>query len=84
MKAQDLSSGDFVEHYLAPHTIWEVRNVERYTSDGGQASLKWVGGAKITYALRQRICDVYVGGDVAHINNLRPANPMLVIALVSR
>jgi len=84
MNAFDLNNGDFVEHYLAPQTVWEVRNVDQYTTDGGQAALKWVGGKAITYDLRQQICNVFLGSDVARIRDLIPANPMMVIALVSR
>ena len=81
MNAHLLEVGDYVEHDLAPHTVWQVIAMEPYSARGGQARLRWVGGNKITYELRLRILNVYQGGDVAFIARLEPANPMLVIAL---
>lgn len=84
MKRDELHPGDYVEHRSARNTIWEVVAVEPWTPDGGQAKLRWVGGERITYEARLRIFEVYDGGDVALIRDLCPANPMLVIALVSQ
>ena len=84
MNAADLSPGDYVEHCNSPGTIWQARDIEPYTPDGGHADLKWVGGTKITYELRGRICNVYDNGTTAFIRDLRPANPMMVLALESR
>lgn len=84
MKRDELHPGDYVEHRSARNTIWEVVAVDSWTPDGGQAKLRWVGGEKITYDMRPKIFEVYEGGDVALIRHLRPANPMLVIALVSQ
>jgi hypothetical protein len=84
MHRDDLEPGDYVEHRLAPNTIWEAVAVDPWTPDGGQATLRWIGGQPITYELRKRIFNVFINGSVTRIRELNSPNPMMLIALVSQ
>lgn len=80
---KNVESGDYVSHRKFPHVVWQVRSAEPWTDTGGEATLRYIGG-KLTYAERLEILDVYENGNVAYLRNLIPANPMLVVAHVSK
>ena len=79
------NEGDYVEHRATPGTVWQIRGLDRFSSFGPIASLRYIGGASITYQQREQIFDVWEAPSAeSRVRNLREANPMLVLALESR